>query len=74
MLRRLGLGERGPRRRRRHAGLAGARALRPDLGDGGGRRVPEPLLAQLADGGMLVIPVGGRDVQTLQAIRRSPVP
>ncbi len=33
-------------------------------------RPPEPLLAQLADGGILVIPIGGRDVQTLQAIRR----
>ncbi len=32
--------------------------------------VPESLLAQLADGGVLVIPVGGRDVQELQAIQR----
>jgi len=32
--------------------------------------VPEPLFAQLADGGLLVIPLGGRDVQMLQAIRR----
>ena len=32
--------------------------------------VPEPLFEQLADGGVLVIPLGGRDVQMLQAIRR----
>lgn len=32
--------------------------------------VPSPLLDQLADGGILVIPVGGEDYQTLQAIRR----
>ena len=31
--------------------------------------VPEPLLAQLIEGGILVVPIGGRDVQTLQAIR-----
>ena len=31
--------------------------------------VPEPLLAQLVEGGILVVPIGGRDVQTLQAIR-----
>jgi protein-L-isoaspartate(D-aspartate) O-methyltransferase len=33
------------------------------------RRVPEALLAQLADGGRLVAPVGG-EVQTLQVVRR----
>jgi protein-L-isoaspartate(D-aspartate) O-methyltransferase len=32
--------------------------------------VPEPLLEQLAEGGRLVIPVGGRDVQTLSLITR----
>lgn len=32
--------------------------------------VPEPLFEQLAEGGVLVIPIGGRDVQMLQAIRR----
>ena len=35
-------------------------------------RCPEPLLDQLADGGILVIPVGPRDGQVLQAIRKSP--
>jgi len=34
------------------------------------QRVPEQLLKQLADGGRLVIPVGGDDVQELQLIRR----
>ena len=32
--------------------------------------LPPPLLEQLKDGGLLVIPVGGPDLQTLQAIRR----
>ena len=32
--------------------------------------VPEPLLAQLADNGRLVAPVGGRDIQELVRIRR----
>jgi protein-L-isoaspartate(D-aspartate) O-methyltransferase len=34
------------------------------------QRVPEPLLGQLTEGGILVVPIGGRDAQTLQAIRR----
>jgi protein-L-isoaspartate(D-aspartate) O-methyltransferase len=34
------------------------------------QRAPEPLLAQLTEGGILVVPVGSRSVQTLQAIRR----
>ncbi|MGO8689289.1 MAG: protein-L-isoaspartate(D-aspartate) O-methyltransferase [Thermoguttaceae bacterium] len=34
------------------------------------QRAPEPLLAQLAEGGILVVPVGSRSVQMLQAIRR----
>ena len=33
--------------------------------------IPPPLLEQLKDGGLLVIPVGGPDLQTLQAIRRT---
>lgn len=33
-------------------------------------RAPEPLFRQLADGGILVIPIGSRDMQTLQAIGR----
>ncbi len=33
-------------------------------------RVPEPLMEQLADGGRLVIPVGGRGGQDLQVITR----
>jgi protein-L-isoaspartate(D-aspartate) O-methyltransferase len=32
--------------------------------------VPEPMLLQLADGGMLLIPVGGRHVQELTRITR----
>ncbi len=32
--------------------------------------VPEPLLAQLADGGRMLVPVGDRDVQRLMLIRR----
>jgi protein-L-isoaspartate(D-aspartate) O-methyltransferase len=34
----------------------------------GGPKVPEPLLEQLADPGILVIPVGDRGVQNLQAV------
>jgi protein-L-isoaspartate(D-aspartate) O-methyltransferase len=33
-------------------------------------RAPQPLIEQLADGGIIVIPLGGRDVQTLQAIEK----
>src|SRR5665647_596942 len=36
----------------------------------GGPRIPEPLLAQLADGGRLVMPVGGQDVQDLQVVEK----
>ena len=32
--------------------------------------VPEPLLAQLSDGGRLVAPVGGREIQELVRVRR----
>jgi len=35
------------------------------------QRVPQELLNQLADGGRLIIPVGGDDVQELQLIHRS---
>ena len=34
----------------------------------GGPRIPEPLIAQLADPGRLVMPVGGQDVQELQVL------
>ena len=34
----------------------------------GGPRIPEPLIAQLADPGRLVMPVGGQDVQELQVV------
>lgn len=37
----------------------------------GAPAVPEALRAQLADGGRLVVPVGGRDAQRLEVIRRS---
>lgn len=37
----------------------------------GAPEVPEPLLAQLADGGRLVIPVGDMDVQSLLLVTRS---
>ena len=33
-------------------------------------RCPETLFDQLGEGGVLVIPLGGRDYQTLQAIRK----
>jgi len=33
-------------------------------------RIPEALLEQLADGGRLVIPVGGRDVQQVERVTR----
>jgi protein-L-isoaspartate(D-aspartate) O-methyltransferase len=33
--------------------------------------VPVPLSEQLADGGRMLIPLGGRDVQTLNVVRRS---
>ena len=36
-------------------------ALRPDPGHRGGGHVPPPLFEQLADGGVLVIPIGGPD-------------
>ena len=36
----------------------------------GGPRIPEPLLAQLADPGRLVMPVGGQDVQELQLVEK----
>ncbi|MDF1615704.1 protein-L-isoaspartate(D-aspartate) O-methyltransferase [Desulfurivibrio dismutans] len=35
-----------------------------------GPRVPEPLVAQLADPGILVIPVGDRDLQALTVVRK----
>lgn len=34
----------------------------------GGPRIPEPLVAQLADPGRLIMPVGGQDVQELQLV------
>ena len=36
----------------------------------GGPRVPEPLIAQLADPGRLIMPVGGQDVQELQLVEK----
>jgi protein-L-isoaspartate(D-aspartate) O-methyltransferase len=36
----------------------------------GGPEIPEPLLAQLADPGRMVIPVGDQDVQELQLVTR----
>jgi protein-L-isoaspartate(D-aspartate) O-methyltransferase len=35
-----------------------------------GPKIPEPLLEQLADPGILVIPVGGRSFQELQVINK----
>jgi len=35
-----------------------------------GPRIPEPLLAQLADPGVMVIPVGDQEVQTLTVVRK----
>lgn len=34
--------------------------------------IPEPLLAQLADGGRMLIPVGDREMQRLLLVRRTP--
>lgn len=36
----------------------------------GGPSIPEPLIAQLADPGILVIPVGDRDLQALTVLRK----
>lgn len=36
----------------------------------GGPRIPEPLLAQLADPGRLIMPVGGQGVQDLQLVEK----
>ena len=36
----------------------------------GGPRIPEPLIAQLADPGRLVMPVGGQTVQELQVVEQ----
>ncbi len=36
----------------------------------GGPTIPEPLVAQLADPGVMVIPVGERDLQALTVIRK----
>lgn len=37
----------------------------------GGPEIPEPLLTQLAEGGRMLIPVGGRDAQRLMLVRRT---
>ena len=36
----------------------------------GGPKIPEPLVAQLADLGRMIIPVGGQDVQELQLVEK----
>ena len=36
----------------------------------GGPGIPQPLVEQLADGGRMLVPVGGRDEQTLKLVRR----
>jgi protein-L-isoaspartate(D-aspartate) O-methyltransferase len=36
----------------------------------GGPEVPQPLIDQLADGGRMLVPVGGRDMQRLVLVRR----
>jgi protein-L-isoaspartate(D-aspartate) O-methyltransferase len=38
----------------------------------GGPEIPEPLLAQLAVGGRMLVPVGGLDAQRLMLVRRTP--
>ena len=37
----------------------------------GAPEVPKPLLAQMADGGRLVIPVGDREIQSLIVVNRT---
>lgn len=36
----------------------------------GGPEIPEPLIDQLAEAGRMVIPVGGREVQSLQLVKK----
>jgi protein-L-isoaspartate(D-aspartate) O-methyltransferase len=36
----------------------------------GGPSIPQPLIEQLADGGRMIVPVGGRDEQTLKLVER----
>jgi protein-L-isoaspartate(D-aspartate) O-methyltransferase len=36
----------------------------------GGPSIPQPLLDQLAEGGRMIVPIGGRDEQTLKMVRR----
>ena len=36
----------------------------------GGPNIPQPLIEQLADGGRMLVPVGGRDEQTLKMVTR----
>ena len=36
----------------------------------GGPKIPEPLIAQLADPGRMVIPVGSREMQELQVVKK----
>ncbi len=55
---------------RRDVRVPRRRALRPDPRDRRDRDVPEPLLAQLAIGGRLVVPIGPPGKQRLRVIRR----
>ncbi len=73
------------RQRFRQLGLRNVRATRSDgtmglpdfapydaiIVTAGGESVPEPLLQQLAPGGRLVMPVGGRDYQVLTLVERT---
>jgi len=36
----------------------------------GGPTIPQPLVEQLADGGRMIVPVGGLDEQTLKLVER----
>lgn len=73
------------RQRFRQLGLRNVRATRSDgtmglpdfapydaiIVTAGGESVPEPLLQQLAPGGRLVMPVGGRDYQVLTLVEHT---
>ena len=69
-LKRTGLRSRQAGCGRRHAGLARRAPYDRILVAAAAATAPQPLIEQLAAGGILVIPLGGRDHQMLQAIHK----